>query len=137
MSSWRYAKGSHYERELLHKLVGHGFKVIRAAGSGVDGDSPDLIALSTTLKFALECKAYKDAVYVAKDKFSLYFSWEQSTGIPVYLAWKAFRKDWKFFPLSVLRETPKSYVVSESDWSTGLSFEDITGKSSLPNVNIA
>jgi Holliday junction resolvase len=132
MAAWRYAKGAHYERELLHMLQAEGFKVIRAAGSGVEGDAPDLVALKTTRKLGLECKAHENAVYLEKEKFSTYLAWEQATGVPVFLAWKVKRKQWRFFPLSALRETAKSFTVGESDLPVGMDFDQLIAAPAKP-----
>lgn len=125
MGSWRYVKGAHAERELLALLQGKGFKVVRAAGSGVAGDCPDLVVLSSTKKFAVECKAWKKSVYIGKPKFLQMHEWELSTGMPVFLAWKPHRKQWAFFPLSAMRETAQNYCVGEGDLAVALKMEDV------------
>lgn len=129
MGSWRYVKGAHYERELLKMLIEKGFRVVRAAGSGVDGISPDLTVLSSTRKFALECKAWKNSVYIDKAKFVLMLEWEKDTAMPIYLAWKHYRDSWRFFPLSALKETDKNFSASESDLPLGMTFDDLIGSS--------
>ncbi|MEK6924400.1 MAG: Holliday junction resolvase Hjc [Candidatus Micrarchaeota archaeon] len=129
MGSWRYVKGAHAERELLALLQQKGFKVVRAAGSGVQGDCPDLLALSSTRKFAVECKAWKKAVYIDKPKFIQMEEWEKATGMPVLLAWKPHRKNWAFFPLSAMRETSQSHTVGEGDLALGMTLEEITAAS--------
>lgn len=126
MGKWSYRKGAFWERELMEKLRKQGFEVVRAAGSGVAGDCPDIVALRTTKKFVLECKAWKNDVYLEKAKFNLMLEWEQKTGLPVYLAWKTPRKEWRFFPLSFLRETEKSFAVQKIDLEAGMSFEQLT-----------
>ncbi len=126
MVIFKYKKGAHFERELSKELEKVGFKVIRAAGSGSDGTSPDLIALKTTKKFAFECKAHEQSIYLEKQKIAQYVDFENSTGLPVYIAWKVNRQSWKFFPLSFLRETEKSFVISENDMAAGLDFDYLT-----------
>lgn len=125
MGRWSYKKGAFWERELMEKLRECGFEVVRAAGSGVAGDCPDIVVLKTTKKFVLECKAWKNDVYLEKAKYNLMIEWEQKTGLPVYLAWKSPRKEWKFFPLSSLRETKKSFAVAQGDLAMGLTLEEI------------
>ncbi len=127
MGRWSYRKGAFWERELMEKLRERGFEVVRAAGSGVAGDCPDIVALKTTQKFVLECKAWKNDVYLEKAKFNLMLEWEQKTGLPVYLAWKSPRKEWKFFPLSSLRETVKSFAVAQNDLAMGISLDELIG----------
>ncbi len=127
MTRWRYVKGAHYERELQKRFEQADFKVVRAAGSGVAGDTPDLLVLGTTKKFALECKAWKDSVYIDKPRFKQMLAWEQATNLAVYIAWKTPRKEWRFFPLQALRETQKNFVLSESDLPVGISFGELVG----------
>lgn len=126
MSAWRYVKGAHYERELQKRLEQLGFKVVRAAGSGVAGDTPDLLVLGKTKRFALECKAWKDSVYIDKPRFKQMLAWEQATNLPVYIAWRPLRKEWRFFPLQALRETQKNFVLSESDLPAGIKLDELT-----------
>jgi len=125
MGKWSYRKGAFWERELMDLLREKGFQVMRAAGSGVAGDCPDVLALKTTKKFALECKAWKESIYIEKKKFRLLEEWEKNAGLPVFLAWKSPRKEWRFFPLSALRETKKNFVVLESDLETGISLQEL------------
>ena len=125
MAAWRYVKGAHYERELQKRFEQEGFKVVRAAGSGVAGDTPDLLVLGTTKHFAIEAKAWKNDVYIDKKRFKQMLAWEQATNLPVYVAWKPHRGQWKFFPLNFLRETAKSFVLSEVDLGAGMTFENL------------
>lgn len=103
-----------------------GFKVIRAAGSGVAGDTPDLLVLGKTKKFALECKAWKDSVYIPKGRFRQMLEWEQATNMQTYVAWKAHRQPWRFYPLQFLRETEKSCVLLAGDLEAGMTLDQIT-----------
>ncbi|NUN11565.1 hypothetical protein HUU53_02875 [Candidatus Micrarchaeota archaeon] len=106
-------------------LTERGFFVVRASGSGVDGVSPDLIALHTTKKFALECKARKDSLHFEKIKIEVMRGWEQTTGLPIYVAWKLPYKQWRFFPLSFLKETEKGYSLSKLEEETGMTLEEL------------
>jgi len=126
MGKYSYKKGAFWEHEIMDQLRARGFEVMRAAGSGVAGDCPDVVALKTTKKFALECKAWKNSVYIVKEKFRIMEAWERTTGLPVFLAWKSPRKEWRFFPLSSLRETGKNFVVLQSDLESGLTLDDLT-----------
>jgi len=121
----KYNKGSFFERDLKHRLEEKGFFVVRASGSGADGVSPDLIVLHTTKKFAVECKAWRRAPRVENTKFKILNEWQATTGMPVYIAWKAPRKEWRFFPLSALKETPLGYTLSQNDLETGLKLENL------------
>ena|SRR3989338_4992500 len=122
-----YRKGSFFERQLKQMLEEKGFFVVRAAGSGVAGDAPDLVVLSSSKKFALECKAWKDSLHLDKPTVEAYKQWEKITGMPVYIAWKVPRKEWRFFPLLVLKETANGFALSIREAESGLSISDLTG----------
>ncbi len=127
-----YDKGSAFERMVKKKLEEKGFYVIRTAGSGVDGLSPDLVALSTTKKFALECKAVEsDYLAIEVPKMERIMDFEKSTGLAVYVAWKRARKDWMFVPLSVFEKREKNYTLRASDARFCLSLEDVIGQDCL------
>ncbi|MFH1107546.1 MAG: Holliday junction resolvase Hjc [Candidatus Micrarchaeota archaeon] len=115
------SKGANWERSLKKTLEARGFVVVRSAGSGVDHTSPDLLALSSTRRFALECKAWNSGhLWIEKGRFSLMQEFEQKTAIPYYVAWKVAREEWRFFPLSSLKETGKAYTASGKDLHAGL-----------------
>jgi len=124
-----YDKGAYFERELKKKLEDKGFFVIRAAGSGVAGDAPDLIVLRSGQKnkFGVECKAWKNAIYLDKPTVIAYQEWEKITGMQVFLAWKVPRKEWRFFPLLVLKETANGFSLSLRESETGMTLEQLTG----------
>lgn len=125
MGNYRKAKGTLYERQLKKMLEEKGFFVTRASGSGSDGVSPDLIVLKTTKKLALECKAWKNSLHFDKPKIVLYREWERRTGLPVFVAWKFPHKEWRFFPLAFLKETPSGFSLTDKDLHLGLSFSDL------------
>ncbi len=126
MGKGAYVKGARFERALKARLVEAGFYVVRSSKSGVDGVSPDLLALRSTKKFALECKAVNaPTLYIEKPKMQVYREWERTTGLPVYVAWKIDRGGWRFFPLAALRETPQAYKLDQSDLRSGLTFDEI------------
>ncbi|NYZ78242.1 hypothetical protein H0N96_02460 [Candidatus Micrarchaeota archaeon] len=120
-----YNKGTFFERELKHRLEDKGFFVVRASGSGCDGVSPDLIALHTTKKFAVECKAWRRAPRIEGTKFKILSEWQATTGMPLYIAWKSPRKEWRFFPLSFLKESPLGYALAKNDLEAGLTLGDL------------
>lgn len=124
-SEMAFAKGIFYERELKKILEGKGFFVTRASGSGADGSSPDLIVLHTTKKFALECKAWKQSLRIAPEKVQVMKEWQNTTGIPVYIAWRIIRQ-WRFFPLDALDNVGKAFGLKLGDAATGMTVEDIT-----------
>ncbi|MFA6049553.1 MAG: hypothetical protein WC792_06440 [Candidatus Micrarchaeia archaeon] len=126
MPNPHYTKGASAERSLSKLFREKGFRVVRAGGSGSDGESPDLLVLSTTRKFALECKAWKsDYLSLDKTKVLVMKEWENATGLPIYVAWKKLREDWAFLPLSALRETPAAFVANSQDAACAITFEEL------------
>ncbi len=120
-----YAKGAAFERQLRDLLRAKGLVVVRSASSGVDGLSPDLVVLSSRKKFAVECKAWQHGPSIEKPKIAIMREWQNGAGVPVYVAWKAPRREWKFFPLDCLRETGMAFVLGDKDWSMGLTLEQV------------
>jgi holliday junction resolvase Hjr len=114
------------ERDLKRRLNSKGYYVVRASGSGADGISPDLIALHTTKKFGVECKAWKNDLRLRKEKIAILRDWERTTGMQVFVAWKLPRKKWRFFPLAALREAGKTFTLSKRDYFSGMALEDVS-----------
>ncbi len=122
-------KGSKAERELIHAFSDAGFSVIRAAGSGVNSLSPDLLAFKGPKQFAFESKAHeKESLQLAKEQFRGLLHWEDNTGITTYVAWRRNRQGWRFVSLGIFEENMASYSVS---WKKALladvKLEDLTG----------
>ncbi len=131
MGKGAYLKGARFERQLKELLMERGFWVIRSGKSGVDGLAPDLIVLSSTKKFALECKAWKAAPHFDKTKVQIMREFENITGIPFYIAWKQPREEWRFYPLNALKETGKGYNLSLEDINIGMTLAHLTGQSDV------
>ena len=127
MGNSRYNKGAHQERLLSAELKTHGFRVVRASGSGADGISPDLVVLSATKKFALECKAWRKAPHLETTKFKIMQEWQSATAMPVYVAWRKPRREWRFFPLMSFRENPRGFSLLESDYDAGIELGALLG----------
>jgi Holliday junction resolvase len=109
----RYAKGARGERELITLFSEKGFSVIRAAGSGVNSLSPDLLVFRKGVQYAFECKAWDSgSLGIEREKFKALKEWEENTGITTFIAWRISRVGWKFIYLSELEENPKSYTVT-------------------------
>ncbi|MEM2908990.1 MAG: Holliday junction resolvase Hjc [Candidatus Bilamarchaeaceae archaeon] len=108
-----YKKGSRAERELINYFSAKGYSVIRAAGSGVNSLSPDLLAFRKGMHFAFESKAIeKENLNIDKEQFLNLLHWENNTGITCYIAWRRNRLPWVFIPLSVFSENEKSFGIS-------------------------
>lgn len=105
-----YKKGSRAERELIDFFSKNGFSVIRAAGSGVNSLSPDILVFKRGMQFAFEAKAWeKENLGIDRSQFLNLRKWEENTGINCLIAWRRNRKPWLFLPLSVFQENQKSF----------------------------
>jgi Holliday junction resolvase len=113
-----YRKGSRAERELIDYFSTNGYSVIRAAGSGVNSLSPDLLAFKGGMQFAFESKAIeKNNLNIHREQFTNMQKWETNTGITCLVAWRRRGKQWRFIPLSVFNESEKSFGIS---WKNAL-----------------
>ena len=108
-----YVKGARAERDLIKQFSDRGFLVMRAAGSGVNSLSPDVLAFRHGLQYAIEAKA-RDAerLSLQKEQFENLRGWEKEAGITCYVAWKRKRERWLFVPLSVFKKARGSYSIS-------------------------
>ena len=109
-----YQKGARSERELIHLLSGKGYSVIRAAGSGVAGECPDILAFRRGVNFAFECKAWgSDRVSVDHAHYRSLKNWEENSGITTMLAWRMDGGMWNFIYLAELEENPQSFSITK------------------------
>ncbi len=129
-------KGSRFERQLKKLFEEKGFFVVRASGSGADGIAPDLVALSSTRNFAVECKAWNgERVYINKPKYDKMREWEKRTAMPVFVAWKSPRREWRFFPLAALREASQAFGLYKNDLETGLDVGELVAGAALETTS--
>ncbi|MFH2106912.1 MAG: Holliday junction resolvase Hjc [Candidatus Micrarchaeota archaeon] len=111
-----YKKGARAERELIGHFDQRGFSVIRAAGSGGNSLSPDILIFKHGMQYAIESKAHeKEHLHLDKDQFLTMRKWEENTGITSLIGWKRNRKPWSFLRLSLFEENEKSFAIS---WKT-------------------
>ncbi len=109
---YHYRKGAGAERELIRMFSDRGFMVVRAAGSGVNALSPDLLAFKTTAQYAIESKAWEnERLAIKRDQFENLKRWNEITGITTFIAWRRKRERWVFVPLSVFKEAKGSYTI--------------------------
>lgn len=108
-----YVKGSRAERELIDYFSSNDCSVIRAAGSGVNTLSPDILVFRRGMQLAIEAKAWeKENLNIDRDQFLNMKRWEENTGISCYVGWRRSREPWYFIPLSVFKENVKSFAVN-------------------------
>lgn len=111
----RYGKGARNERELIHFFNQKGYEVVRAAGSGVNSLSPDILVFKRGQQYAFECKAWNNGrVAIEYDKFKVLRKWEENSGITTMIAWKIPRKGWYFMYLDEMEEKERSFSVTRS-----------------------
>ncbi|MGB9703217.1 MAG: Holliday junction resolvase Hjc [Candidatus Micrarchaeia archaeon] len=109
-----YSKGARAERELLGILSKKGFIVIRAAGSGVNSISPDVIAIKNSRVYAFECKFWdRENLDIKKEKIEYLIEIEKH-GIKSFIAWKIPREGWFFINLKELKKGNKFYSISKT-----------------------
>ncbi|MBI4399900.1 hypothetical protein HY570_04075 [Candidatus Micrarchaeota archaeon] len=113
MTFGRYGKGARGERELINFFFSKGFSVIRAAGSGVNSLSPDLLVFKKEKKYAFECKAWdKSRVEIEREKFVALQQWQENTEMRTFVGWRLNRKGWYFIPLEEMKEGNKTYSMT-------------------------
>jgi Holliday junction resolvase len=107
------AKGSRTERELIALFAEQGFSVVRAAGSGVAGECPDLLAFKMGRQFAFESKAWdRTSLQIDKPQFLALKKWMENTGITTMVAWRVSREGWYFLHLAEFNENEKSFSIT-------------------------
>jgi Holliday junction resolvase len=108
-----YRKGSRAERELIDYFSQRGFCVIRAAGSGVNSLSPDILVFRRGMQIGIEAKAWeKENLNIDRDQFMNLTTWEDVSGINCFVGWRRNRKGWAFVPLPLFRESEKSFGIN-------------------------
>jgi holliday junction resolvase Hjr len=108
-----YRKGSRAERELIDYFSTKGFCVIRAAGSGVNSLSPDILVFKRGMQFGIEAKAHeKQNLNIDREQFDNLKRWEDVSGINCFVGWRRNREPWYFLPLSLFKESEKSYGIN-------------------------
>ena len=113
----RKAKGSTFERELVHKLWQAGWGAIRIAGSGSIGElAPDVLAGRPGRWLAIEAKATLDArKYFTKEEVDGLITFSQAFGAEPWLAIKFSRRGTFFMSANHADRTEKSVVVALGD----------------------
>jgi len=131
-----YHKGARAERELIKFFSEHGFMVIRGAGSGTSGLSPDVLVFKGIKQYVIEAKAYEsERLSLDRDQFENLQAWHETTNMETYVAWRrkkekvdeedatnallkkgvGMRYRWKFIPIAFFKENPKSFSLSWED----------------------
>ena len=122
-----YRKGSRVEREVLDYFVRQGFCAIRAAGSGVSSESPDIMAFRRGKQFVLEVKAHEGMnLSVKKEQIKLLRRWEEVAQMTAYVVWKRKNREPLFIPIGAMKENEGSFTIGlEKAESMGFKKEDL------------
>ncbi len=114
MAIQRYSKGARGERELLNELYGRGYSVARAAGSGVNAISPDIIAVRGGKGIVFECKAWdRGSLSIDHEKFESLRLWRDNALMDTYMAWRMSGEGWYFIKLDEMTKNERSYTVTK------------------------
>lgn len=110
-----YSKGARAERELLGRLYSMGYSVVRAAGSGVNSISPDIIAIRGGRGMVFECKAWdSSSLSIDAEKFDSLRAWRDNALLDTYMAWRMNGRGWYFIKLDEMTRTEKNYTVTRN-----------------------
>ena len=109
-------KGSDAERDLIHLFWENGWAAARVAGSGsMKYPSPDIIAGKNGTLYVVECKITKsDKQYFEKKEIKELKEFSKILAAIPYVAVKFKSCEWKFYPLTSLKETEKNFVISKN-----------------------
>ncbi len=109
----RYSKGARSERELLMYFYNTNYSVMRAAGSGVNSLSPDIIAIKEDKTYAFECKAWSSNLLIEPERLESLKAWEKNTRMLTFIAWRINNMGWFFIKLDELSKTGKNYTLTK------------------------
>lgn len=124
------AKGSNFERDLIHSFFANGWVAIRSAGSGsMQNPSPDIIAGNNLRRLAIECKAVNGTKkYFTKKEVDELVYFANKFGAEAWVAVRFDRIDWFFLNIEDLELKDRSYFVDVIIAKRkGLSFEQLIG----------
>ena len=128
------AKGDRRERELVNRLDGAGFAVMRApaSGSATDRELPDVLAGNGDAFYAIEAKsAASDKIYLDGEEVYALVYFSRNFGSKPRVGVRFDREDWYFFhPDDLYTTDGGNYRVKrEKALAEGTDFEEFTGHS--------
>lgn len=125
------AKGSNFERDLIHSFFANGWVAMRSAGSGsMQYPSPDILAGNNLRRLAIECKAVNDTKkYFTRKEIDDLVYFANKFGAEAWVAVRFDRIDWFFLNIDDLELKDKSYFVDVIIAKRkGLDFNTLIGK---------
>jgi len=129
-------KGDRRERELVNRLDGAGFAVMRApaSGSATERDLPDVLAGDGEQFYAIEAKSSSgDPIYLTGEEVESLVYFSRNFGAKPRVGVRFDQEDWYFFHPADLphRTDGGNYRVKlESALAEGEDFDELTGHSS-------
>ena len=135
-----HAKGDRRERELVNRLDGAGFAVMRApaSGSATERELPDVLAGDGEVFYAIEAKSSSgNPIYLTGKEVEALVFFAQSFGAKPRIGVRFDREDWQFFHPGDLHVTDGGNyrVKKETALSVGTDFDELTGKSSRTRLD--
>jgi Holliday junction resolvase len=129
------SKGDRRERELVNRLDGAGFAVMRApaSGSATERELPDALAGDGEVFYAIEAKSSSgNPIYLTGEEVEALVFFAQNFGAKPRIGVRFDREDWYFFHPSDLYVTDGgNYRVKKATaLETGTDFDELTGGSS-------
>ncbi|KSW12337.1 hypothetical protein CF15_06245 [Pyrodictium occultum] len=130
MSDTRRRRGFEAERELVRKLWGSGFAVVRAPASGArvrKAVYPDIVAMFKGKIFALEVKYRSDnsPIYIEKEQIQKLLEFARRAGATPLIAVKRPHQGWRLVPLRVAKETSSGRIrIDEEVLKKAMSLEE-------------
>lgn len=122
------SKGINAERDLVHKFNRVGWVAARIAGSGSSKyPSPDVIAGNNLKRLVIECKTTKGkAKYLTKKEVTELVVFADTFGAEPWVAVLFQKADWLFVTIDDLKQTEKSYAITEHEARLkGVLFEEL------------
>jgi Holliday junction resolvase len=128
------AKGDRRERELVNRLDGAGFAVMRApaSGSATDRELPDVLAGNGDHFYAIEAKSSAgDPIYLDGEEVAALVYFARNFGAKPRVGARFDHEDWYFFHPDELHTTDGGNyrVKCETALADGTDFAEFTGHS--------
>jgi len=124
------SRGINAERELIHAFwLTKDWSACRVAGSGsIKYPCPDIIALSTKRRLAIECKLCSgDNQYLTAEEVHDLQDYSTRSGCEAWIAMRFSNEKWRFLHAEQVPTTEKMYVISRTVANEkGLLFEQLT-----------
>ena len=133
-------KGDRRERELVNRLDGSGFAVMRApaSGSATERDLPDVLAGDGDRFYAIEAKSSSgDRIYLDGEEVASLLFFARNFGAKARVAARFDREDWYFFHPDELYTTDGGNyrVKRETALAEGADLAELTGESARTTLD--